>query len=323
MLMGTYEKACRPWSEHETPWDFGHELLEPDIDRIAPSLEVGFQHFPAFQTAGIKQIVNGPFTFAPDGNPGGSGARAARILVCLRGDGGLLAGGRGRPHRSELDGGRRPRRRRVRDGRGALRGLGDPLVHQRQGAGELLAALLHPLPQRGAARGPATVHHPALRPARGGGGAVRGRLRPRSAAVVRPARRGGRVLVAAFHRLRARRGGVRGGARTGRTHGHLRLREVHGHRRGRAGLARPHLRLPHPEAGADDPCPDAQGRRPDHRRPLARQPGRGGLLHRGFRHRRGLPHALVRPAPARERLGLAERGALGPGRALRGRASGP
>ena len=69
MLMGTYEKACRPWSEHETPWDFGHELLEPDIDRIAPSLEVGFQHFPAFQTAGIKQIVNGPFTFAPDGNP--------------------------------------------------------------------------------------------------------------------------------------------------------------------------------------------------------------------------------------------------------------
>ena len=69
MLMGTYEKACRAWSEHETPWDFGHELLEPDIDRIAPSLEVGFQHFPAFQTAGIKQIVNGPFTFAPDGNP--------------------------------------------------------------------------------------------------------------------------------------------------------------------------------------------------------------------------------------------------------------
>ena len=69
MLMGTYEKACRAWSEHDTPWDFGHELLEPDIDRIAPSLEVGFQHFPAFQSAGIKQIVNGPFTFAPDGNP--------------------------------------------------------------------------------------------------------------------------------------------------------------------------------------------------------------------------------------------------------------
>ncbi len=69
MLMGTYEKAGKPWAPKTTPWDFGHELLTPDIDRIAPSLEVGFQHFPAFQNAGIKQIINGPFTFAPDGNP--------------------------------------------------------------------------------------------------------------------------------------------------------------------------------------------------------------------------------------------------------------
>lgn len=69
MLMGTYEKACVPWSVHETPWDFGHELLPEDLDRIAPSLEVGFRHFPAFRTAGLKRVVNGPFTFAPDGNP--------------------------------------------------------------------------------------------------------------------------------------------------------------------------------------------------------------------------------------------------------------
>ena len=69
MLMGTYEKKGVPWSERETPWDFGHELLQSDIDRIAPSLEVGFRHFPAFERAGIKQIINGPFTFAPDGNP--------------------------------------------------------------------------------------------------------------------------------------------------------------------------------------------------------------------------------------------------------------
>ena len=69
MLMGTYERAGKPWSEHATPWDFGHELLQPDIDRILPSLEVGFRHFPAFANAGIRKIVNGPFTFAPDGNP--------------------------------------------------------------------------------------------------------------------------------------------------------------------------------------------------------------------------------------------------------------
>ena len=69
ILLGTYERACKPWSEKETPWSFGHELLQPDIDRISPSLEVGFRHFPALENAGIKQIINGPFTFAPDGNP--------------------------------------------------------------------------------------------------------------------------------------------------------------------------------------------------------------------------------------------------------------
>ena len=69
MLIGTYEKAGVPWSEDQTPWDFTHELLPSDLDRIAPSLEVGFRHFPALERAGIKRVINGPFTFAPDGNP--------------------------------------------------------------------------------------------------------------------------------------------------------------------------------------------------------------------------------------------------------------
>lgn len=69
MLMGTYERDGVPWAERETPWNFSHELLPPDLDRIAPSLEKGFKHFPAIERAGIKKIVHGPFTFAPDGNP--------------------------------------------------------------------------------------------------------------------------------------------------------------------------------------------------------------------------------------------------------------
>ncbi len=69
MLLGTYEKGGVPWSPENTPWDFGHELLAPDLDRITDSLSVGFSHCPAFENAGIKQIINGPFTFAPDGNP--------------------------------------------------------------------------------------------------------------------------------------------------------------------------------------------------------------------------------------------------------------
>ncbi|MGA2776952.1 MAG: FAD-dependent oxidoreductase [Steroidobacteraceae bacterium] len=69
MLMGTYERAGVPWSEQRTPWDFGQDLLPNDLERIAPSLEVGFEHFPALGGAGIRKVVNGPFTFAPDGNP--------------------------------------------------------------------------------------------------------------------------------------------------------------------------------------------------------------------------------------------------------------
>jgi dimethylglycine dehydrogenase len=69
MLMGTYERSGVPWSTRETPWDFGQDLLPNDLERIAPSLEIGFAHFPAMGDAGIKRVVNGPFTFAPDGNP--------------------------------------------------------------------------------------------------------------------------------------------------------------------------------------------------------------------------------------------------------------
>jgi dimethylglycine dehydrogenase len=69
MLMGTYEKACVPWSPKQTPWDFGSQLLKNDLERIAPELSVAFMHFPPMQSIGIRRVVNGPFTFAPDGNP--------------------------------------------------------------------------------------------------------------------------------------------------------------------------------------------------------------------------------------------------------------
>jgi dimethylglycine dehydrogenase len=69
ILLGTYEQDNRPWSPKETPWDFVFQLLPHDLDRIAPELERGFDHFPAVGRAGIKKFVNGPFTFSPDGNP--------------------------------------------------------------------------------------------------------------------------------------------------------------------------------------------------------------------------------------------------------------
>lgn len=69
MLLGTYEPRATPWSVKGTPKDFGHELLEPKLDNIAERLELGFQRIPALGRAGIKNVINGPFTFGPDGNP--------------------------------------------------------------------------------------------------------------------------------------------------------------------------------------------------------------------------------------------------------------
>ncbi|HJM22671.1 MAG TPA: FAD-binding oxidoreductase, partial [Acidimicrobiales bacterium] len=69
LLLGTYEHDGRAWSPQETPWDFGMQLLPPDLEHISENLDVGFAHFPIFADAGLKQVVNGPFTFSPDGNP--------------------------------------------------------------------------------------------------------------------------------------------------------------------------------------------------------------------------------------------------------------
>ncbi|MGB1082335.1 MAG: GcvT family protein, partial [Alphaproteobacteria bacterium] len=69
MLLGTYEPVGTPWKVGGTPWDFGHELLQPNLDNIADRLELAFERIPALAEAGIKDAINGPFTFGPDGNP--------------------------------------------------------------------------------------------------------------------------------------------------------------------------------------------------------------------------------------------------------------
>ena len=68
-LIGTYEPHGVLWSPVKTPDDFAMQLLPDDFERLAPYFEVGFQHFPALGRAGIRKAINGPFTFAPDGNP--------------------------------------------------------------------------------------------------------------------------------------------------------------------------------------------------------------------------------------------------------------
>ncbi|MBS0373102.1 MAG: GcvT family protein [Proteobacteria bacterium] len=70
VLLGVYETPATPWAVRGTPWEYGdQELLPPDLDRLATALEKGFTRFPTLNAAGIRRMVNGPFTFTPDGNP--------------------------------------------------------------------------------------------------------------------------------------------------------------------------------------------------------------------------------------------------------------
>ncbi|WP_281972219.1 GcvT family protein [Ruegeria faecimaris] len=69
LCIGFYEQTCRPWAVDGTPWDFGHELLPDDFDKITDSIEFAYRRFPVLAEAGVKSVIHGPFTFAPDGNP--------------------------------------------------------------------------------------------------------------------------------------------------------------------------------------------------------------------------------------------------------------
>ena len=70
ILLGVYEKEATVWAVNGTPWEYGeNELLAPRLDRLTDALEKGFRRFPTLNTAGIRRVVNGPFTFTPDGNP--------------------------------------------------------------------------------------------------------------------------------------------------------------------------------------------------------------------------------------------------------------
>ena len=69
LCIGFYEQPCRPWAVNGTPWDFGHELLANDFDKIEDSIAFAYRRFPALEKAGVKSVIHGPFTFAPHGNP--------------------------------------------------------------------------------------------------------------------------------------------------------------------------------------------------------------------------------------------------------------
>ncbi|WP_298803047.1 FAD-dependent oxidoreductase, partial [uncultured Lentibacter sp.] len=69
LCIGFYEQPCRPWAVDGTSYDFGQELLADDFDKIEDSINFAYKRFPDLEKAGVKSVIHGPFTFAPDGNP--------------------------------------------------------------------------------------------------------------------------------------------------------------------------------------------------------------------------------------------------------------
>ncbi len=69
VLIGIYEVNHQHWQIDGAPWDYGIELLQEDIDRISDELMMAYQRYPVLERVGVKNWVNGAFTFSPDGNP--------------------------------------------------------------------------------------------------------------------------------------------------------------------------------------------------------------------------------------------------------------
>ena len=69
VLVGIYETHPTHWSIDGAPWDYGIELLQENTDRIADELVMAFKRYPVLEEVGVKNWINGAFTFSPDGNP--------------------------------------------------------------------------------------------------------------------------------------------------------------------------------------------------------------------------------------------------------------
>jgi len=68
LVMGGYEPNPKPWATEGFPDNFNFQLLPPDWDHFQPLLELALPRVPALASAGIKELINGPESFTPDGN---------------------------------------------------------------------------------------------------------------------------------------------------------------------------------------------------------------------------------------------------------------
>jgi dimethylglycine dehydrogenase len=96
LLVGPFERGTIPWDVQD---GFHAQLLPPNLDRLEDSLVAAAARIPAFGTAGIKNVVNGPDAYTPDGRclmGPISGLRDFHVLAGFSIFGIVFAGGAGR-----------------------------------------------------------------------------------------------------------------------------------------------------------------------------------------------------------------------------------
>ena len=68
LVWGGYEPNPKPWAQNGIPEGFHFETLQPDWDHYEQFMDNAIARVPALATAGVKQLLNGPESFTPDGN---------------------------------------------------------------------------------------------------------------------------------------------------------------------------------------------------------------------------------------------------------------
>ncbi len=68
LVWGGYEPNPKPWAVNGIPEGFHFDLLTSDFDHYSQFMEDAIARVPALATAGVKQLLNGPESFTPDGN---------------------------------------------------------------------------------------------------------------------------------------------------------------------------------------------------------------------------------------------------------------
>jgi len=67
LVMGGYELDPKLWAVDGIPDDWTFKLIEPDWDHFEGLAVQAFERVPALEEAGVRQLVNGPEAFTPDG----------------------------------------------------------------------------------------------------------------------------------------------------------------------------------------------------------------------------------------------------------------